>query len=141
MPTASATALLAEYEDLLDAEDAAVLEANSRDCVERVRRINQTAERLCDTLRAHPAIERIEYPKYRTPENYRAHRRPGGGYGGLFSLLLRNAETNAPGFSTPSPSPKGRTWARTSRFAARIRFSPTSTNSNSSSGAASPATC
>jgi cystathionine gamma-synthase len=91
-------ALMAEYEDLLDAEDAAVLEANSRDCVERVQRINQTAEQLCDTLRAHPAIERIEYPKYRTPENYRAYRRPGGGYGGLFSLLLRNAETNAPPF-------------------------------------------
>ena len=45
-------ALMAEYEDLLDAEDAAVLEANSRDCVERVQRINQTAEQLCDTLRA-----------------------------------------------------------------------------------------
>jgi cystathionine gamma-synthase len=92
------TALLAEYEDLLDAEDAAVLEANSRDCVERVRRINQTAERLCDTLRTHPTIERIDYPKYRTPENYRAGGRPGGGYGGLFSLLLHNADTNAPAF-------------------------------------------
>jgi cystathionine gamma-synthase len=90
------TALMAEYEDLLDAEDAAVLDANSRDCVERVRRINQTAERLCDTLRSHPAIERIEYPKYRTPENYLAYQRAGGGYGGLFSILLRNAPTNAP---------------------------------------------
>jgi cystathionine gamma-synthase len=92
------TALSAEYEDLLDAEDAAVLEENSRDCVDRVRRSNQTAERLCDTLRAHPAVERIEYPKYRTPENYRAYLRTGGGYGGLFSLLLRNAAVNAPAF-------------------------------------------
>ena len=93
-----ATALEAEYEDLLDAEDAAVLEQNSRDCVERVRRINQSAERLCDTLRTHPAVERIEYPKYRTPENYRAYQRPDGGYGGLCSILLRNPETNAPAF-------------------------------------------
>jgi cystathionine gamma-synthase len=91
-------ALTDEYEDLLDAEDAAVLEENSRDCVERVRRINQTAERLCDTLRAHPAIERIEYPKYRTPENFQAYQRAGGGHGGLFSILLHHAETNAPAF-------------------------------------------
>jgi cystathionine gamma-synthase len=91
-------ALAAEYEDLLDEEDAAVLERNSRDCIERVRRINQTAERLCDTLQAHPAIERIDYPKYRTPENYRACRRPEGGYGGLCSILLRNPESNAPAF-------------------------------------------
>lgn len=91
-------AVEAEYEDLLDAEDAAVLEQNSRDCVDRVRRINQSAERLCDALRAHPAIERIEFPKYRTPENYRAFQRPEGGYGGLFSILLRNPETNAPAF-------------------------------------------
>lgn len=91
-------ALTAEYEDLLDAEDAAVLEQNSRDCVERVRRINQSAERLCDTLQTHRAVERIEYPKYRTPENYRAHQRPDGGYGGLCSILLRNAEVNAPAF-------------------------------------------
>jgi cystathionine gamma-synthase len=91
-------ALEAEYEDLFDPEDAAVLERNSRDCVDRVQRINQTAERLCDSLQTHPAVERIDYPKYRTPENYRAHQRPGGGYGGLFSILLRNAETNAPAF-------------------------------------------
>jgi len=91
-------ALTAEYEDLLDAEDAAVLERNSRDCVERVRRINQTADRLCDTLQTHPAVERIDYPKYRTPENYQAFRRPEGGYGGLCSILLRNPESNAPAF-------------------------------------------
>ncbi len=91
-------ALAAEYEDLLDAEDAAVLERNSRDCVERVRRINRTAERLCDTLQRHPAVERIDYPKYRTPENYRACLRPQGRYGGLCSILLRNPESNAPAF-------------------------------------------
>ena len=91
-------ALEAEYEDLFDAEDAVVLECNSRDCVDRVKRINRTAERLCDSLQTHPAVERIDYPKYRTPENYGAHRRLGGGYGGLFSILLRNAEINAPAF-------------------------------------------
>jgi cystathionine gamma-synthase len=91
-------ALAAEYEDLLDPEDAAVLEGNSRDCVERVQRINQTAERLCDVLREHPLVERVDYPKYRDRENYHAFQRPGGGYGGLFSLLLKNAERTAPRF-------------------------------------------
>ncbi len=91
-------ALGAEYEDLFDVEDAAVLERNSRDCVERVHRINQTAERLCDWLRTQPLVERVDYPKYRDPENYRAFLRPGGGFGGLFSLLLKDAERNAPRF-------------------------------------------
>lgn len=96
-------ALVAEYEDLLDSEDAIVLERNSRDCVDRVRRINRTAERLCDTLRSHPAVERIDYPKYRSPEFFRAFQRPSGsdgnlGYGGLFSILLHNPERNAPRF-------------------------------------------
>ncbi|HEV8001003.1 MAG TPA: PLP-dependent transferase [Planctomycetaceae bacterium] len=91
-------ALVAEYEDLLDPEDAAVLERNSRDCVERVRRINRTAEQLCDVLHTHPLVERVDYPKFRDRENYRAFQRPDGGYGGLFSLLLKNAERTAPRF-------------------------------------------
>jgi cystathionine gamma-synthase len=91
-------ALLAEYEDLLDAEDAAVLERNSRDCVERVRKINQTTEQLCDALQAHPLVERIDYPKYRDCETYQSFLRPGGGFGGLFSLLLKNFERTAPRF-------------------------------------------
>ncbi len=91
-------ALEAEYEDLLDAEDAVVLERNSRDCIDRARKINQTAELLCDTLRDHPLVERVDYPKYRDAENYRAFQRPDGGYGGLFSLLLKNAEHSAPRF-------------------------------------------
>jgi cystathionine gamma-synthase len=100
-------ALAAEYEDLLDPEDAAVLERNSRDCVERVGIINRTAERVCNALRTHPLVERIDYPKYRDCENYRAFLRPGGGYGGLFSLLLRNAEHTAPPFFDALPIAKG----------------------------------
>jgi cystathionine gamma-synthase len=96
-------ALEAEYEDLLFGEDAVVLEQHSRDCVERTAHINATAERLCDALHVHPAVARIYYPKFQTPENYRVFLRPksdegGGGYGGLFSLLLRDAERNAPIF-------------------------------------------
>jgi cystathionine gamma-synthase len=87
-----------EYEDLLHEDDAVVLEYNSRDFSQRIRRINDTAERLCDFLREHPAVERVYYPKYETPENYQAYRKAGGGFGGLFSLLLRNPAETAPAF-------------------------------------------
>jgi cystathionine gamma-synthase len=92
------TAILAEYEDLLFAEDAIVLERNSRDVVERVRRINQTTEQICDTLRSHPLVERVDYPKYNDAEIYRSFLREEAGYGGLFSLQLRNAAESAPRF-------------------------------------------
>ncbi|MBS0264783.1 MAG: PLP-dependent transferase [Planctomycetes bacterium] len=82
-------ALLDEFEDLLWFEDAVVLERNSRDFVQRVQRINQTAEQLCHWLRQHPAVGSVYYPQFETPENYRAFLRPGGGYGGLFSIVLR----------------------------------------------------
>ncbi len=82
-------ALLDEFEDLVWSEDAAVLERNSRDFVQRVERINRTAEHLCDWLRRHPAVGRVYYPKFETPENYRAFLRAGGGYGGLLSIVLR----------------------------------------------------
>ena len=54
--------------------------------------------RFCEVLREHPAVAKIEYPKYRTPENYRAFQRPDAGYGGLFSMLLKNPEQNSPAF-------------------------------------------
>jgi cystathionine gamma-synthase len=86
----------AEYEDLLFAADAVVLERNSRDFRDRVARINRTAERLCDHLRQHPAVAHVYYPNYETPDNYRAFQRPGGGFGGLFSLLLHDSARTAP---------------------------------------------
>jgi cystathionine gamma-synthase len=82
-------ALLDEFEDLLWSEDAVVLERNSRDFVERVQRINHTAEYLCNWLRRHPAVGSVYYPKFETPENYRVFLRAGGGYGGLLSIVLR----------------------------------------------------
>jgi len=87
-----------EYEDLFYAEDAVVLEENSRDFVKRVKQINGTAETVCDYLSRHPAVARIDYPKYRSVENYRAFLQPGGGYGGLFSMQLHKPDRTAPAF-------------------------------------------
>lgn len=42
------------YEDHLWDEDAIVLERNSRDFIERIKKVNGNAETLCDFLNAHP---------------------------------------------------------------------------------------
>ncbi len=84
--------------DLLWDPDLAVLEQNSRDFEQRVREINSRAEQLADFLNEQPQIERVYYPKFETPEFYRAFQRPGGGYGGLLSFTLHDEPTCAPRF-------------------------------------------
>jgi cystathionine gamma-synthase len=91
--------ILAEtYEDLLWHEDAALLERHSRQFEERMQVINKNAEALCDFLSKHPKVNKIYYPKYQQPELYTKYQRPGAGFGGLFSVLLKDAAQNAPIF-------------------------------------------
>jgi cystathionine gamma-synthase len=91
-------ALDGEYEDNLWDGDAVLLAQYSADFAERVCRINRTAEQVCDFCRAHPAVAEVYYPRYCAPANFEAFRRPGGGYGGLFSILLRDPERTSPRF-------------------------------------------
>ncbi len=77
----------------LCAEDALVLEANSRDFVARVRRMNAAAEALTGFLSEHPAVERVWYPA--SPGAFGRMAREGGGRGCLFSFLLRNEKAAA----------------------------------------------
>jgi cystathionine gamma-synthase len=95
---AFAAHLQAQYEDCFWEDDAVVLEANSRDFVERMQRINANAEQLCDFLCAHPKIARVHFPKYETSDNYKKACHPNAGYGGMFSLILKDAQTKAPIF-------------------------------------------
>jgi cystathionine gamma-synthase len=37
-------------------------------------------------------VDKIYYPKYVTKDVYDAYKRPNGGYGGVFSILLRNVD-------------------------------------------------
>lgn len=90
--------LQSEYEDTLWGGDALRLAECSHDFPERVARINRTAEQLADFCHRHPRVAEVYYPKYRNAEHYDAYRRSGGGYGGLFSLLLRDAEANSARF-------------------------------------------
>ena len=74
--------------DLLWAEDAVVLERNSRDFAERVLQMNRNAEALTAFLAAHPAVAQVWYPPSTAAFGRMA--RPGGGRGCLFSFLLRD---------------------------------------------------
>jgi cystathionine gamma-synthase len=72
--------------------DAEVLMANARGLTERVRIANAHSEPVAEFLAAHPAIEKVWYPKFTDREVYDALRHPTGGYGGLLSFTLNNPE-------------------------------------------------
>lgn len=86
-------AALRQEEGTLWGEDVIVLERNSRDFTERMPVINETARALVESLRAQPEIAEIFYPTLKTPELFDRFRRPQGGYGGLFSIVLKNPQT------------------------------------------------
>lgn len=75
--------------------DASVLASNVLGFEERMRRSNRSGEMLAELLAGHPAVESVFYPKYTTPERYAAIQRPGGGYGGLISFVLKNRKRSA----------------------------------------------
>lgn len=84
------TTLDIHYDDALFGEDAVVLERNSRDFPQRARYINETTEILCDWLQEHVAIAEVFYPKYVTTDAYNKVKRSSGGYGGMFSITLKD---------------------------------------------------
>ncbi|MEI8235243.1 MAG: PLP-dependent transferase [Verrucomicrobiota bacterium] len=86
----------AGHEELLWSGDAAVIDANAIGFPQRMRRHNANGLYLAERLRAHPAVERVWYPKWEFSEAYEAVRRPGGGWGSLITFLPRNAATEAP---------------------------------------------
>lgn len=86
-----------QHQELLWWEDAVMLERRSRDLGVRVRRVNQTGEALADYLCAHPAVETVYYPRFDPSPGYGQVKRADGAYGGLMSILLRDAaEKSAP---------------------------------------------
>lgn len=98
--------LLKCYHNICFAEDIRVLERNSRDGVERIGRTNANAEALCDFLNTHPKVARVHYPKFTNPDTYNKYKKKGGGYGCLFSLILKDPK-DAPRFYDALDIPKG----------------------------------
>lgn len=88
----------AEADSPLFALDAIMLEQNSRDFLERLPVVNANGETIFEFLDEHPSVERVWYPKRETPAHYEAVLKQGGGYGGLMSVLLKDAPHTAPSF-------------------------------------------
>lgn len=101
------TLLAEEYEDIFYGEDAIVLERNSRDVAERIPRINQNAKRLVEFLAEQPEVADVFSPARNDRANYERHLRPGGGFGGLFSVVLRDAAAKTERFFDALQIPKG----------------------------------
>jgi len=85
-------------EDILWFEDAMVLERNSRDHVQRARKMGAAAAALAEHIRAHPAVAEVFYPKWETPEAYADVRRAGAGFGSLFSMVLKDPQRTSAKF-------------------------------------------
>ncbi|MCO5549613.1 hypothetical protein L7F22_003086 [Adiantum nelumboides] len=85
-----------EYEDNFFDPNAIFLERNSRDFVQRSRRIDTNAEGLVKMLNeakenTHSHIlKNVYHPTLQTRENYDQCKRLQGGYGGLFSLTFHS---------------------------------------------------
>ncbi|KAM7197097.1 putative cystathionine gamma-synthase/beta-lyase [Rhypophila sp. PSN 637] len=81
------TALSKVYEEIWFPEDVSVMEENSRDFGERVRRANSNAEFVVSLLQHSLAIGEVYYPKGSTTQHiYDRFRLPDGGYGFLLSI-------------------------------------------------------
>lgn len=91
-------ALAAEFEDLIWGGDALLMDAYSADFTERMARVNETTASLCTWLKGRAEVEAVYYPLFRDRARYDAFRRPGGGYSGLFSLLLKDAAATSERF-------------------------------------------
>lgn len=85
-----------QHEELLWGEDAALFDAQARSFPDRMKRHNVNGLLIAERLRAHPAVEKVWYPKWEFSEAYEAVRRPGGGFGSLITFLPKNAETTSP---------------------------------------------
>ena len=86
----------AQHEELLWIEDARVLEQQAQGFPARMARHNATGLLIAERLRAHPAIEKVWYPKWEFAGAYDAVRRPAGGFGALITFLPKDAAARSP---------------------------------------------
>ncbi len=92
------TYLATHHEPLLWGDDVVALAANARDFPERMAAINRNTEALADHLHEHPAVESLMYPKFTNAAAYERLMKPGGGFGGLFSMVTKDGARTAPAF-------------------------------------------
>jgi cystathionine gamma-synthase len=85
-----------QHEELLWGADAALFDTQARSFPDRMRQHNVNGLLVAERLRAHPAVEKVWYPKWEFSGAYEAVRRPDGGYGALITFLPKNAEAASP---------------------------------------------
>jgi cystathionine gamma-synthase len=96
---AAFSAFLTEHADhMLWRGDAVALEKNSRDFVQRAEGMSRNAVALAEYLREHPKVEKVWHAQWDGGVGYEYIRREGGGYGCLFSFLLKDAENTSERF-------------------------------------------
>ncbi|HYF36141.1 MAG TPA: PLP-dependent transferase, partial [Prosthecobacter sp.] len=78
--------------------DAVALEQNSSDFVQRADIMSRNAQALADFLRAHPKVANVWHAATEGQPGYDQVRRDNGGYGCLFSFLLKDAAYSSPRF-------------------------------------------
>lgn len=100
-------ALDAEYEDCTCGEALILAEQLSRDMPERVTQSSHTASVVADWLQQQPEVDAVYYPKLCHRAMYDRLRRPDGGYGGLFSFVLKNPEQTSARFYNALKISKG----------------------------------
>jgi cystathionine gamma-synthase len=86
----------ARHRDLLWRDDAARVSDRLADFPARMERHNRNGLLVAERLRAHPAVERVWYPKWSSGEAYEKVRRPGGGWGALVTFLPKDAPARSP---------------------------------------------
>lgn len=92
------TALAAEYENTIWGGDALVMDAYSVDFTARMQKTNATTSALATWLREQPEVAEVYYPQFRDRARYDEFKRPGAGYSGLFSLVLKDAAATSARF-------------------------------------------
>ena len=70
-------------------------------------RSNQNAARLVEFLAEQPQVADVFYPARVDRANYERQLRPGGGFGGLFSVVLKDAAAKTERFFDALQIPKG----------------------------------
>lgn len=86
------TLVSADHDELLWEGDAEALERNSRDYEARAASVNKNVAVVAEHLRNHPQVAQVWHPSCPGNANYELIRKPAGGYGGLLSFVLHDAE-------------------------------------------------
>ncbi len=83
----------ASYENTFYGRDIDCLSANSIDFSDRMKYINQSTEIIIEYLLKDSSVEKVLYPELVCKSEYDAIKKPNGGYGGLFSIILKDLQT------------------------------------------------